>query len=160
MKFPDSAEIHSNFRFLNIFAFFRRNLSGIAGIPEGNRCVLQKCPECCKNCQRVGRKTRRRLRHARCREARAGRPSKGDRSLEAEARNARSAYFLHAAVGRRRPIGKISANCCSFSAVSAPIYARKYAFFSIFQNLQDYLAEIFENWQNLLIFQSDFLLKF
>ena len=44
----------------------------------------------------------------------------------------------------RRPIGKISAKCCSFSAVSAPIFARKYAFCSIFQNLPDYQAEIFE----------------
>ena len=48
----------------------------------------------------------------------------------------------------RRPIGKISAKCCSFSAVSAPIFARKYAFCSIFQNLPDYLAAIFEIWQN------------
>ena len=47
----------------------------------------------------------------------------------------------------RRPIGKISAKCCSFSAVSAPIFARKYAFFSIFQNLPDYPAENFEIWQ-------------
>ena len=37
----------------------------------------------------------------------------------------------------------ISAKCCSFSAVSAPIFARKYAFCSIFQNLPDYLAKIF-----------------
>ena len=37
----------------------------------------------------------------------------------------------------RRPICKNSANCCSFSAVSAPIFARKYAFDSIFQALQD-----------------------
>ena len=44
----------------------------------------------------------------------------------------------------RRPIGKISAKCCSFSAVSAPIFARKYAFCSIFQNLPDSQAEIFE----------------
>ena len=42
---------------------------------------------------------------------------------------------------------KLSAKCCSFSAVSAPIFARKYAFCSIFQNLPDYLAEIFETWQ-------------
>ena len=51
-------------------------------------------------------------------------------------------------IGRltRRPIGKISAKCCSFSAVSTPIFARKYAFFSIFQNLQDYLSEILEIW--------------
>ena len=48
----------------------------------------------------------------------------------------------------RRPIGKISAKCCSFSAVSAPIFARKYAFCSIFQNLPDYQAEIFEIWKN------------
>ena len=40
--------------------------------------------------------------------------------------------------------GKISAKCCSFSAVSEPIFASKYAFCSIFQNLPDYLAEIFE----------------
>ena len=44
----------------------------------------------------------------------------------------------------RRPIGKISAKCCSFSAVSAPIFASNYAFFSIFQNLPHYLADIFE----------------
>ena len=31
----------------------------------------------------------------------------------------------------RRPIGKISAKCCSFSAVSAPIFARKYAFLAM-----------------------------
>merc|ERR1719387_476251 len=43
--------------------------------------------------------------------------------------------------------GKNSAKCCSFSAVSAPIFARKYAFCSIFQNLPDYLAAIFEIWQ-------------
>ena len=41
-------------------------------------------------------------------------------------------------------VGKISAKCCSFSAVSAPIFARKYAFCSIFQNLPDSQAEIFE----------------
>ena len=47
--------------------------------------------------------------------------------------------------------------CCSFSAVSAPIFARKYAFCSIFQNLPDYLAEIFETiiiWQNLANFAT------
>ena len=32
----------------------------------------------------------------------------------------------------------------SFSAVSVPIFARKYAFCSIFQNLPDSQAEIFE----------------
>ena len=51
-----------------------------------------------------------------------------------------------------RPIGKISAKCCSFSAVSAPIFARKYAFDSIFQNLPDYHAEIFEIWQQFANF--------
>ena len=39
---------------------------------------------------------------------------------------------------------QISAKCCSFSAVSAPIFARKCAFCSIFQNLPDSQAEIFE----------------
>ena len=49
----------------------------------------------------------------------------------------------HAAVA----VGKISAKGCSFSAVSAPIFATKYAFCSIFQNLPDFQAEIFEIWQ-------------
>ena len=53
---------------------------------------------------------------------------------EAEARQRR----------QRASVGKISAKCCSFSAVSAPIFARKYAFCSIFQNLPDSQAEIFE----------------
>ena len=39
--------------------------------------------------------------------------------------------------------GKISAKFSSFSAVSAPIFARKYAFCSIYQNLPDSQAEIF-----------------
>ena len=62
----------------------------------------------------------------------------------------------------QRPIGKISAKCCSFSAVSAPIFARKYAFCSIFQNLPDYLAAIFEIWQNFANFATcaNFLLNF
>ena len=34
--------------------------------------------------------------------------------------------------GLRASVGKISAKCFSFSAVSAPIFARKYAFCSIF----------------------------
>ena len=50
----------------------------------------------------------------------------------------------------RRPIGNISAKFRLISAVSAPIFARNYAFFSIFQNLPDYLAEIFEIWQIFL----------
>ena len=41
-------------------------------------------------------------------------------------------------------VGKISAKCCSFLAVTAPIFARKYAFCSIFQNLPDSQGEIFE----------------
>ena len=82
--------------------------------------------------------------------------------------------------GRSAPIfGKISAKCCSFSAVSAPIFTRKYAFCSIFRNLPDFQADIFEIWQyfanfatfaifllnlykkfKLLNFQTEFLLKF
>ena len=46
--------------------------------------------------------------------------------------------------GRRQFFGKMLAKCCSFSAVSAPIFAKKVAFCSIFQNLPDYQAEIFE----------------
>ena len=49
---------------------------------------------------------------------------------------------------------KISAKFRSFSAVSAPIFASKYAFFSIFQNLPDYRAEIFEIWQNFADFAT------
>ena len=52
-------------------------------------------------------------------------------------------------------IGKIS-------AVSAPIFASKYALCSIFQNLPDFQAEIFEIWQyfaNLATF-AKFLLNF
>ena len=48
--------------------------------------------------------------------------------------------------------GKFSGKCRSFSAVSAPIFASKYTFFSIFQNLPDYLADIFEIWRNLAKF--------
>ena len=64
---------------------------------------------------------------------------------------ARRAQVRHASadgLGRRRrqgaSVGKISAKCSSFSAVSAPIFARKYAFCSIFQDLPDSQAEIFE----------------
>ena len=53
---------------------------------------------------------------------------------------------------QRASVGKILAKCCSFSAVSAPIFARKYAFCSIFQSLPDYLAEIFENTSNNMNF--------
>ena len=66
---------------------------------------------------------------------------------------------------RNRPapvFGKISAKFRSFSAVSAPIFATKYAFCSIFQNLPDYLAEFFEICQNFAKFTTfaKFLLKF
>ena len=62
----------------------------------------------------------------------------------------------------RQNFGKISAKFRSFSAVSAPIFARKYAFCSIFQNLPDYPAESFEIWQYFAIFATfaKFLLKF
>ena len=43
---------------------------------------------------------------------------------------------------------------CSFSAVSALIFASKYAFYSIFQNLPDFLAENFEIWQNFANFAT------
>ena len=62
---------------------------------------------------------------------------------------------------KQRTDGKISAKCCSFSAVSAPIFARKYAFFSNFQNLPDDflflpddLAEFSKNRQNLQLFAT------
>merc|ERR1719271_869523 len=65
-------------------------------------------------------------------------------------------------VGWLPVFGKISAKCSSFSAVSAPIFARKYAFCSIFQNLPDSLAEIFEIWQHFANFATfaKFLLNF
>ena len=61
---------------------------------------------------------------------------------DAEARRRRAADAVLPA--RIALVGKISAKCCSFSAVSAPIFARKYAFCSIFQNLPDSQAENFE----------------
>ena len=61
---------------------------------------------------------------------------------------------LGSAERQRASVGKISARCCSFSAVSATIFATKYAFCSIFQNLPDYLAEIFEIWKNFADFAT------
>ena len=77
---------------------------------------------------------------------------------------------------QRASVGKISAKRCSFSAVSAPIFASKYAFDSIFQNLPDSQADFLkfdkilqilrhlqffaEISRKLLIFQTDFLRKF
>jgi hypothetical protein len=48
----------------------------------------------------------------------------------------------------------------SFSAVSTPISARKYAFCSIFQNLPDYLADNFETWQFFLQIFAPFCISF
>ena len=64
--------------------------------------------------------------------------------------------------GLRQLRSSIGPKCCSFSAVSAPIFARKYAFCSIFQNLPDYLADILEIWQNFATFATFaiFLLNF
>ena len=70
----------------------------------------------------------------------------------AEHEGPRLAALEQADLGVRGRIGKISAKCCSFSAVSAPIFARKYAFCSIFQDLPDFLAEIFLIWQNFANF--------
>ena len=63
---------------------------------------------------------------------------------------------------RVRQFWQISAKCCSFSAVSAPIFARKYAFCSIFQNLPDYPTENFEIWQYFANFATfaKFVLNF
>ena len=76
-----------------------------------------------------------------------GRPSRAAWTPAAQ-RSGGSPPALGAGPPRRRrqraSVGKISARCCSFSAVSAPIFARKYAFCSIFQNLPDSQAEIFE----------------
>ena len=48
--------------------------------------------------------------------------------------------------GGQHILVNILATFGSFSAVSAPLFASKYAFDSIFQDLPDYLAEIFEIW--------------
>ena len=60
---------------------------------------------------------------------------------------ARAAAAAGGAAGRQAPrvrtrrvvanLGQISAKFRSFSAVSAPIFASKYSFFSIFRDLQD-----------------------
>ena len=80
--------------------------------------------------------------------SRTGRPPQADPPsslVDGEARGA-----VQDAVGVRsvgmmvtsRNFIKNSAKFCSFSAVSAPNFANKYAFFSIFKNLQDYLVDI------------------
>ena len=59
--------------------------------------------------------------------------------------------------GTRRVVAKfwqIFGKCCSFFVVSAPIFASKYAFCSIFQNLPDSQAEFFEIWQNFANFTT------
>ena len=82
---------------------------------------------------------------------------RGEKEIRSRMRSRRTcsvcARVARSSRDRRRapelPISsKCSANFCTLSAVSAPIFASKYAFCSIFQNLPDYLAEIFENWQN------------
>ena len=72
----------------------------------------------------------------------------------AAAAAARAAFRPLAAAQCSAKFGQISAICSSFSAVSAPIFVSKYAFLSIFQNLQDYLAEIFEIRQNFADFAT------
>ena len=71
-------------------------------------------------------------------------PSARTRALADEGRLVRGLAREDAASRRegalRRPtFGNLLAKCRSFSAVSAPIFEIKYAFFSIFQNLPDYL---------------------
>ena len=56
--------------------------------------------------------------------------------------------------------GKISAHFRSFSAVSKRNFASKYAFDSIFQNLPDHLAEVFEIWQHFTNFSLNFRTTF
>ena len=61
---------------------------------------------------------------------------------------------------QRASVGKISAKCCLFSAVSAPIFARNYAFCSIFQNLPAFQVHLFEIWQNLNFTNFETFAKF
>ena len=87
------------------------------------------------------------------------------RRVAAEKRRARRRRVPRrgAAAPSQLPIfGKFSAKCRSFSAVSASIFASKYAFFSIFQNLPDNPAENFEIWQYFANFATFaiFLLDF
>ena len=82
-------------------------------------------------------------------------PLRGERDRRAQHHVQRAAGVLRAdgragTSGRPRgPAGELpvfgqnSAKCCSFAAVSAPIFASKYAFCSNCQNLPDYLAEFF-----------------
>ena len=78
----------------------------------------------------------------------------------------RRGLLLHERRRRQRAsVGKISAKCRSFSAVSSPIFATKYAFCGIFQNLPDHLADIFEIWRHSVNFAkfatfANFLLNF
>ena len=64
----------------------------------------------------------------------------------------KNVYFfnnqLHAKLNKRHHIDAFR----SFSAVSAPNFATKYAFFIIFQNLPDHLAAILKVGKNLQIF--------
>ena len=82
--------------------------------------------------------------------ARAGRSARATRGRRRGSRGGRggrdSGRSDHFAM-----FSKFSAKFRSFSAVSAAIFASKYAFSSIFQNLPDYLAEIFE----ILLFFSN-----
>ena len=64
-------------------------------------------------------------------------------SLLASGRRSAKAFCIRQR-RQRASVGKSSAKCCSFSAVSAPIFARKYAFCSIFQNLPDSQAAILQ----------------
>ena len=89
-------------------------------------------------------------------------PRGGTRSTTSPPRPQRSSWRTRLRRRQRASVGKISANCCSFSTVSAPIFARKYAFCSIFPSLPDSQSEIFEIWQYFANFATfaKFLLNF
>ena len=82
---------------------------------------------------------------------RGGRPGRPGGGREGWRRGALVAEWRRR---QRASVGEISAKCCSFSAVSAPIFVSKYAFCSIFQNLPDSQTEIFEIWQNFANFAT------
>ena len=105
------------------------------------------------------------------------RPTRSTRRASGRLRRPRVTRRPGRAGGQRASVGKISAKRCSFSAVSAPIFASKCAFCSIFQNLPDSQADFvfqfgkFCNFsdickfcaefsQKMLKFQTDFLRKF
>ena len=146
------------------FALGRFNLDLPAGDSEGQLLgvfLVRRCERVCASVVRwlflwlsqiilhfVAKLVRRQNVFSQAEERKRGQKLRGRMSSShaaAELSDSSAGIFAQAVVRRQRAsVGKMSAKCCSFSAVSAPIFTRKYAFCSIFQNLQDYQAKFFE----------------